>query len=149
MEMTGRKVFPKVVIDSVTLDGPTHLPAAILKDLVTSLTHREFDGDPKWLEGIEELPIRETGQDQGYFQAEVSARASLLRADATCQHFSVTFPGNEGGLYRLGAISFRSSDPDVPLVFPPEELRKLIPLQAGNLFSAQKIRDGLKAMTDL
>jgi surface antigen-like variable number repeat protein len=33
--------------------------------------------------------------------------------------------------------------------FPPEELRKLIPLQAGDLFSAQKIRDGLKAMDDL
>jgi hypothetical protein len=91
MEMTARKVFPKVVIYSVTFDGPTHLPAAILKGLVTSLTHREFDGDPKWLEGIEELPLRETWQDQGYFQAEVSARAALLRGDATCQHFSVTF----------------------------------------------------------
>jgi outer membrane protein assembly factor BamA len=147
-EMTGKKVFPKVVIEDITFNGPVHLPAANVESLVTSLTHHELDGDHNWLEKIEEA-VLSVWQDQGYFKAEVKAQALPLGGDATYQHFSIALHINEGGLYRFEAISFRSSNPDVSLVFPPEELRKLIPLQVGDILSTQKIGDGVNAMKEL
>jgi outer membrane protein assembly factor BamA len=145
-EMAGKRVFPKVVIDHVTFDGPIHLPDATLKALVTSLTHREFDGDPKWLEEIEEVPVRSSWQDQGYFTVAVKAQALPLGGDANYQHFSVTIHVDERNQYRIGTISFRSADPDVPLAFPAEELQKLISLKEGDLVIPKKIRNGLEAL---
>jgi outer membrane protein assembly factor BamA len=56
---------------------------------------------------------------------------------------------DEGLPYRLGDVRFRSSDPTAPLVFSNEELRKLIQLREGDLFSVEKIREALDAMKEL
>lgn len=138
-EMIGKRIFPKIVIDHVTFDGPIHLPGAALEELLTSLKQREFDAGTKWLEEIEEVPIRSTWQDQGYFKVEVSGRAIPLGGDTKSQHFSVICHLDEGNQYLLEAISFRTSDPSVALIFSPEELRKLIPLQAGDTLNVRKI----------
>src|ERR1700675_2443096 len=66
-EMTGRKVFPKIIIDNVIFEGPVHLPAAALEELVASIKQHPLDGDPNWLDEIEEVVLRGTWQDNGYF----------------------------------------------------------------------------------
>jgi outer membrane protein assembly factor BamA len=128
---------------------------------------------------IEEFSIRGAWQDQGYFKVEVSAKAVLLGGDASYQHFAVTVHVDEGLQYRVGSIRFRAAqdfdfdttesasgitlrkrkqhDEDDPAspdstalpIFPVEELRKLIPLQEGDILSAEKIREGLEAMKKL
>ena len=145
-EMTGRKVFPKIIIDNVIFEGPVHLPAAALEELVASIKQHPLDGDPNWLDEIEEVVLRGTWQDNGYFRAEVSGKSLLLGGDANFQHYSVTFHVDEGFQYRVGKMSFRPSDPEDPLPFTPEELRKLIPLEEGDILTATGIRAGLDAL---
>jgi outer membrane protein assembly factor BamA len=147
-EMIGQKVFPKVIIDEVTFDGPVSIPPATLDALTKDLTSHEFDGDSKWLGEIEEMSVRAAWQDNGYFRAEVSGKSLLLGGDANFQHYSVTFHVDEGSQYRVGNMTFRSSDPDVPLAFPPGELRKLIPFLEGDLLTAKGVRAGLEALKD-
>jgi outer membrane protein assembly factor BamA len=55
---------------------------------------------------------------------------------------------DEGLQYKLGDVQFRSSDPAVPLVFSSEELRKLIQMREGDLFSVAKIREALDGMKE-
>jgi outer membrane protein assembly factor BamA len=139
----------KVVIDAVNFDGPIHLPNSIREQLITELKQREFDGDYDWLGEIQEVPVRGAWQDQGYFRVNSTAQARIISSDSTIQHVSVIVHVDEGLQYRLGDVSFREGDPDDPLPFPAEELRKLVPLREGDLFNVEKIREGLEALKKL
>jgi surface antigen-like variable number repeat protein len=138
---------PKVIIDEIKFDTPIHLRDSVRDEIVTSTKQRDL-GPPiaEWLDETAEVGVRGAWQNNGYFKVKVSWRAILLASDANYQHFSVIFHVDEGLQYRVGKITFRSSDPDEPLVFPSEELRKLIPMDAGDIISADKIRNGLDAM---
>jgi hypothetical protein len=147
--MTGKKVFPKVIIDDVTFDGPVNIPPPTLEALTKELTSHEFDGEFKWLDVIQEVPIRAAWQDNGYFMVVLSGRVIPHGGDANFQHFSVIIHVDEGLQYRIGNITFRSSDPDEPLVFPTEDLQNLLPFRQGDLSDADKIRKGLDALRKL
>ena len=56
----------------------------------------------------------------------------------------ITIGIEEGEQYRMGKLAFRSSDPDVGLVFKPEILAKIFPLKEGEILSAEKIRKALE-----
>jgi outer membrane protein insertion porin family len=49
----------------------------------------------------------------------------------------------EGQQYRMGKLVFRSADPDQGLIFKPEILARVFPLQPGDIFDADKIRKSL------
>src|SRR6202044_3563938 len=49
----------------------------------------------------------------------------------------------EGELYHMGSLKFRSSDPEVGLVFKSEILAHVFPIKEGEIFSADKIRKAL------
>ncbi|MGA8222585.1 MAG: POTRA domain-containing protein [Candidatus Acidiferrales bacterium] len=172
-EMIGRKVFPKTIIDDVKFDGPVHLPADILDELVDSIKQRESSiAISTELEETAEVSVRGAWQNHGYFNVRVSWEAIPTAGDADYQHFSVVFHVDEGPQYRLGKVQFRAAhfvaptesgdrpslrrrrkydDPDpadLP-IFPIEQLRSLIPLQEGDLLSSDKIREGLDALRKL
>ncbi len=135
----------KVTIDAVEFQGSPHLAPLALRQLIKSLEQREFDGDSDWISELKET-VRGAWQEQGYFKAEVKAEVQLVSEDATCARVSVTVRVEEGLQFRLGDIRFHPADPRETLLFPPDELRKLIPLREGQLFNAAKIRDGLDAL---
>jgi outer membrane protein assembly factor BamA len=142
-ELLGIKVYPKIVVDDVKFDGPTHLPdVSTEQELITKLKHREFDAGSEWLEEIL-FPVRNAWSDLGYFNAEATGQSQVVSADSTYEHVVVTIRVNEGPQYRLRGIRFREADPDKRLAFAPEELRKLVSLQDGDIFYTQKIRESL------
>jgi outer membrane protein assembly factor BamA len=172
-ELTGKKVFPKIVIDDVYFDGPTLLPDSFRERIVAGLKQRELDGDPDWIERVEQT-IRGAWQDEGYIEVRVELQPSSLRGDSTYQYVRLSIHVDEGLQYRLGGLQFRPPTTDAPLTdsteqvggkkievggkesrpmyrtdhfaFPVEVLRGLIPIQEGEIFSAAKIREGLEAM---
>jgi outer membrane protein assembly factor BamA len=85
-------------------------------------------------------------QDRGYFRANVSAKAEVLSKDAERERVSLSIRVDPGPQYRLGRMQFRSADPDVPLVFPTPELRKLAPMRDGDIFDVSKLRTGFGAL---
>ena len=166
---------PRIYIDSLTFDGPIHLSAASLKQLLSTVKDNKFNSDFTSPEEIEEW-LRSPWRNEGYFKVEVSVKAAPVGGDDG--RYAITAHVDEGLQYRLGRIDFRAdSDPDSadygtpgkPLprrrassedtpdsvelasrpVFPLEELRNLIPLQEGDIFSAEKVREGLDALKRL
>jgi Surface antigen variable number repeat len=139
------------VIDSVEFDGPITLPREARRKLIEDLTKTEFPGTPDRprLDEIAEVNIRGAWQDEGYFTVSDTVTARELGGDALRRHIALEVHVDEGLRYTLGKLEFRSSDPDVPLVFTIEELRNTFPLKEGDVFDAGKIRGSLHAYRKL
>ena len=143
----------RIIIDDVKFDGPIHVSDAVRQQVVSDLKQHNFNDNPDsesaWLGEIEAVGLRSVWQDQGYFKVEATAKEEFIRNDSTGKHVRIIAHINEGPQFRLGDVQFRSSGPGEPLVFGPEELRRLIPVREGDIFSAAKIREGLDALRDL
>jgi len=154
-ELIGKKVLPKVIVDSVVFDGQTSLPASSREQLVADLKeHAAQSAGSEWLEEWNEVAIRGAWMDEGFFKMTSTAKAQTISSDATEQHVAVTVHVNEGTQYRLKDIRFRKSPDDwssgnEDLAFPPEVLRKRVPLYEGELFRANQIREGLDSLKKL
>jgi len=152
-EMIGTKVYPKIIIDDVKFDSPPNLlDSNTEQEIIAELKHHEFDGGSHWLDEILEVPVRNAWQNQGYFKMEASGQPQVVSADSMYEHVVITIRVNQGLKYWLGGdIRFREADCDEPekLAFSREELRKLIPLQGGEIFSAVRIREGIEALNKL
>jgi outer membrane protein assembly factor BamA len=149
-ELTGKKVYPKVIIDDVKFEGPAHLPESGQEQAtIAELKHHEFDAGLDWLSEILEVPIQGAWQDQGFFKVKATGQTQVVSEDSAYKHVEIIIHVDEGLRYRLGDVRFRESNPGEPLAFAPEELRKLIPLQEGDIFNVTKIRESLDAMKKL
>jgi len=138
-----------VVIDDVKFDGPIHLPDATRKRLVAELKQGTYKAESGWLAEIQNWPIGGAWQDEGFIKAAPTVTAQIISEDSAVQNVSLTVQVDEGLQYGLGDVGIRSSNPDDPLIFSNDELRKLIHLQAGDILSARKIREALEAISDL
>jgi hypothetical protein len=143
----------RIMVDDVKFDSPIHLSDALRQQVVSDLKRRDFNdnsgSESAWLGEIQAVGLMGVWQDQGYFKVEATAKEEFIRNDSTGKHVRIIAHINEGQQFRLGHVQFRSSDPAEPLAFGPEELRRLIPMGEGNIFSATKIREGLDALRDL
>ena len=77
-------VKAKATVDDVRIEGATHLPYAVRRQLIISIIETEFIGEPdNWLSDLEEVGIRGFLQIRGYFKATSRAKAQLLGGDST------------------------------------------------------------------
>lgn len=134
---------PKVRVDAVTFGGAMHLPESIRAQITGRLEQTSFDNNSAWIDALREI-VRMTLEQYGYFFAKVSAQGRVLSSNRAEERVSVTLQVAEGLLYRLGEIKFAKAH-----VFTPWELRKLFPLQDGDVFNTDKIREGIEALTRL
>lgn len=144
---------PKVAIDVVELVG-TRLPEAVQQRLVTSLKQREFEEDSAWVQDLESIVIRaETDgwpdrENQGYLGFSVSAQWKPLRREPGLLHVLVTVDIDKGQQKKLKAIEFRYvGDRLGRQVIDSDDLRKLIPLNDGEIYSRDKYYAGLSAIS--
>lgn len=144
---------PKVAIDVVELVG-TRLPEAVQQRLVTSLKQREFEEDSAWVQDLENIVIRaETDgwpdrDNQGYLGFSVSAQWKPLRREPGLLHVLVTVNIDEGQQKKLKAIEFHYvGDRLGRQIIDSDELRKLIPLNDGEIYSRDKYYAGLSAVS--
>lgn len=80
-------------------------------------------------------------------RAEVSAEARVTSSSPVLEHVVVRAHVSGGPRYTLSDIRLRNLDSDENhLAFSAEELRALIPLHDGDVFSVGKVREGLDAL---
>jgi outer membrane protein assembly factor BamA len=143
----------RIIVDDVKFDGPIHVSDAVRQQVVSDLKQHDFndnsDSKSAWLGEIHAVGLMGAWQDQGYLNVEATAKEEVIRTDSMGKHVRIIAHINEGPQFRLGVVQFRSSDPGEPLAFGPEELRRLIPMAEGDIFSATKIREGLDALRHL
>jgi outer membrane protein assembly factor BamA len=142
----------KVIIDVVELEG-TRLPKASQEELVTSLKQREWVEGADWIADLETMVVHaeEEGwpdrENQGYLGFSVSAWWKPLRREPGLLHVCVTVHVDEGHQKRLEKIEFRWVDDHLgPPVFEANDLRKLIPLKDGEIYSRDKYHAGVDAV---
>ena len=136
---------PKVIIDDIVLDSPTDVAEPVWNQTISEAKKQTFSGD-NWIEALKEVNLRRELQNQGYLNPDVAAEAEVISSSATLQHAVVHARVRAGIQYTLSSIQFRSQDPEKHLAYSTEELRPLIPLHDGDLFSAEKVRNGVDAL---
>jgi len=148
-EMQGLKVYPKIIVDDVTFDGPDRLPAGVdeaevISDLKRHVLERGQDG----LDEVMEIRIRGAWEDQGFFKVLAKGDMRFVSSDDELKHAVITVHVDKGLQYRLGDLRFRASNSDYrdALAFPVGTLRQFIPLKERDIFSVTKIRDSLDSL---
>lgn len=119
------------LLDESTLDEIAHIA------LTRSVSPGSVEQDMQALADEVAERTRVALQNQGYFQAEVESQAIRLKDDSG-QYSIHTMIRSPYTQYRLGDITFVNAT-----YFPNQQLRDLIPLHAGEIFSRQKIEEGL------
>lgn len=146
----GASALPRsVVIDDVKFDGPIRLPISARKRLVAELKQGTFQADSEWIGDVQDVSIRGAWADEGFFNVAPTATAQIMSEDSAVQHVLLNVHVDEGFQYRLGEVRFLASSPHDRLIFSNEELRKLIPLQTGDVLSAKKLREAIEAIMQL
>jgi hypothetical protein len=84
-------------------------------------------------------------QDLGYFKVLVNdPRVSFDGQEKNLRNVDVAIMIEEGLQYRLGEIQFQNAT-----VFSSNQMRKLFPIHAGDLFNRAKIAEGLNELGSL
>jgi hypothetical protein len=142
----------KVFIEEVELEGSL-LPKAAQEQLVTSLKEREWEEGSQWVADLESVVIHAEDQgwpdrvNQGYLGFAVGASWRPLWREPGLLHVQVTVNVSEGQPQRVEKIEFRWVEEQLgPPLFDSSELRKLIPLKDGEIYSRDKYQAGLSAV---
>ena len=159
--LVGNKAFSdRKIIRSMRHDRPYAIPL-YLDDIYIPVGNKTFDR--RKLDEDLEVGVRGLYQDHGYFKVVVDA-SSIKTVDEDrggipgpipvvgAKHgkaTDITIKIEEGEVYRMGKVSFRSADPDQGLVIKEEFLQKVFPLKPGDVFSADKIRKALDSYKKL
>src|ERR1700723_3417196 len=153
IKFVGAKAFSdRKLIRSMRNDRPYAIPLYITEIPVLSKTYDKTKLD-------EDLGVGVHGiyQDHGYFKVNVSDPVVTISDDVrpgipgpwpligskNGKKSDITITIEEGDQFRMGKLSFKSSDLDQGLVFKPELLARAFPLKEGDIFSAEKIRKAL------
>lgn len=145
---------PKIVIERVDLQGAVHLPQSVKTQLVDALMHSEYAENSDWIADIEDKvchaeiegwPDRE---NQGYIGFSVTATSKTLRQEPRLLHVLVTIQVDEGQQRRLKEIGFRylGTEPATASL-DSVNLRKLIPLNDGEVYNRNRFNAGLDAVS--
>jgi outer membrane protein insertion porin family len=135
------------IIRTMKNDRPYGIPLGITYIPVMSKT---FDR-PKLDEDME-VGVRGLYQDHGYFKVVVDVKelktvdvkgGAPLIGNRNGKQTNIVISVEEGEQFRMGKLTFRSSDPDQGLIFKPEILARAFPLKEGDIFDADKIRKSL------
>jgi outer membrane protein insertion porin family len=149
----GNKAFSqRKIVRSMKHSRPFAIPLGITEIPVANKTydHRKLDEDL-------EVGVRGLYQDHGYFKVLVKDpilktvddnRAGVpgpwpMLGSKHGKRTDITIPIEEGDLYHMGTLAFRSADLSQGLVFQKEALARIFPLKQGDIFSAEKIRKAL------
>jgi outer membrane protein insertion porin family len=169
--------YPPIVLHDLKFEGKLTIPESDLQEFVSDVMQRKLYADPEWFDRIAE-EARGVWQNRGYFKVLLDdPEAQIFSIDSAGHHAFLTIRVTEGPKYRLRDIHFRKGDvaePDIEtadarpalrkknappdqtpvsanprLAFPDEELRRLIPLQDGDVLRVDQIREGFDALKKL
>ena len=150
----GNQAFSRrKIIRAMHNDRPYGIPLGITFIPVFAKT---FDQD-KLQEDLE-AGIRNLYTSSGYLYADVAVKSTETVDTKSAIPFpwdkngkatNITISIQEGQQFRMGSLRFVSADPDVGLIFRPEDLARLFPIKKGDVFSTEKLRKSFETYRDL
>lgn len=156
MQPTG-PVAPQVRVRviRVEFDSKDGVPAGAREEISAELRNRnrvfEPDANTAYLNDlaneIAEVGVRGALRNRGFFKATAMAKLTPLQSEGADISVVVSISATPGPQYRTGDIRIVPTDSTSPLAMRPEVLRRLIPLQRGEVFSTGRVRAGLWQLT--
>ena len=135
----------KAPIRQVTFHNDSALPRNTEEEIVRQL---RGEAQASWsrqdVSGLAEQAaerVRAAYQDDGYFKAQVAARAVRVVEAAKSEYDIAVQIESAGQRYRLGNLNFTNET-----VFPSQQLRDLFPIERGEIFRREKIAKGLEQL---
>ena len=137
---------PKIVVTDIVLLGANQLSPSEQQEITTAIKHQisgySVDADPDAVTDEVVERVRAAWQDRGYFNVKVGGEARIIGSRPPARLVSVDIHVADGPLYRLGDIAFKNNTgiTDVAL------LRAIFPIKKGDVFSREKLAQGLEAL---
>ncbi len=131
---------PEISISDVTFSGFIQMPIPYQEEIVASIKQRRY-GSP--LDGVVEEAVERVKagwQNHGYFKVEASGNAKTLTASASSIQIVLFVNVQENAQYRLGGITFKNNK----VIPDSSKLRDLFPVKETEIFSREKIAEGLE-----
>jgi outer membrane protein assembly factor BamA len=132
------KTRNRIVAQEVVISGTSTLDTAQLNDIANSLTAVTMRDD----ESEVKARIRNAFQERGYFDADVTnLDIRVLDPLANRQPVRIEAEVREGPLFKFAGFNFTGNQ-----AISADELRKMLPLHVGEIFSTGKVRSGLDSL---
>lgn len=132
---------PEISIADVTFSGLSQLPVSDLNQIADSIKQKARGTS---LDAVmDEATERATSgwQDHGYFKAQIAIDSRTLTATPTSQTLALNVHVEDEGMqYKLGGITFKNNR----AISNSKALRSLFPIKDGEVFSRQRIAEGLE-----
>ena len=134
----GPKSGDEIVLREVLISGTATLNSEQLNNISNSLTSKTMADDEDEVEAY----ITYEFQQRGYFDAEVT-NLKVIPLDPLAKKKPVRVKAevDEGPLYHLAEFKFTGNT-----AFSTDKLRQGFPLQAGDVFDAEKVRLGIDSL---
>jgi outer membrane protein insertion porin family len=134
---------PEISIAEVTFSGPIQLPVSD-QDQIAALIRRQHYGDsPDGTTDYGVENVRAGWQNHGYFKVKVSGAKRTLTSSPASRRIALSFHVEEGLQYSLDRITFKN----YKLMADVSAVRRLFPINDGDIFSREKIATGLQNLS--
>ena len=128
----------RIVAQEVVISGTTTLDTSQLNDIANSLTAVTMRDD----EHEVKARICNAFQERGYFDADVTnLNIQVLDPLATKKPVRIEADVREGPLFKFAGFNFTGNQ-----AVNADELRTMLPLHVGEIFSTGKVRSGLESL---
>jgi outer membrane protein assembly factor BamA len=175
-EKTG---YPPIILHDLKFDGKLTIPESDLHEYVSSVMQRKLYADPEWFDRIAEeargvwqnqgyfkvlidpepqIFSLDSAAEHAFLTIHVEEGPKFWLKDIRFRKADLDSDAPDSDSPSRPTLRRRSHQPTeqefiatakpAP-VFPAEQLRKLIPLQDGDVLNTEKIREGLDAIKEL
>jgi len=131
---------PEISITNVTFSGFIQMPISDQEEIAASIKRQRYAHPLDGVVGEVLERVRAGWQNHGYFKAEVSGDAKTLATSATSIQLALFVHVDENAQYRLGGITFKNNK----VLSNSAKLRDVFPIKDGEIFSREKIAEGLE-----
>jgi outer membrane protein insertion porin family len=139
----GQPPGPEISVAEVTFSGSLQLPISEQDQIADSIKQRTYG---KSLEGVTDGAVervRAGWQNHGYFKVQVSGEQRTLAGSPASRRIALSFYVDEGLQYSLDRITFKN----YKLMRDVSAVRRLFPINDGDIFSREKIAMGLENLS--
>ena len=133
---------PEISISDVTFSGFIQMPIPYQEEIVASIKQRRYVSP---LDGVVEEAVERVKagwQNHGYFKVEASGNAKTVTTSASNIQITLLVNVEENAQYHLGGITFKHNR----ILLDSAKLRDLLPIKDGEIFSREKIAEGLETL---
>jgi outer membrane protein insertion porin family len=131
---------PEVSMAEVTFSGSLQLPLSDQDQIAASIKRQDYGISPDGATDDAVERVRAGWQDHGYFKVKVSGEKRTLTSSPASRRIALSFHVDEGLQYSLDRITFKN----YKYMADVSAVRRLFPINDGDIFSREKIATGLQ-----